>query len=434
MNKTYRCKDIKTDIYEDHFLPTEKIFLMSTLPFPIIWFLFDYFLNEPRLWINAKMNIFVTLSGVLAFFLVRRFRKYYMIIWSAVFTLVNIYLMANTFYVQHKLGYALGLSCGFIFYSLVVVAELRYLLPSVLFMVIFPLFNFSENFQTDALNFYSFYFFIVSVSLFGMFGSYFKFQQVMKDKLNLSIIEKQKNDLEKSNETNRNLIRVLSHDIVNALHISMSSTNLTMRKMKLLNGEEKDLQFVHARLEQVLKSSKTVLHLVESVREWEKIRTGNSNVELKLVSIANALQDSIELVKDKLSQKNISIDKKIENELFIRVNEVVLINNIFQNILSNAIKFSPENSIIKIYTHTDDNHIKINIQDRGIGIPLTLIDKLFDPSKVTSRLGTNNEKGTGFGLSIVKEYMKHFDGDISVDSSVDEDDHGTTFCLMFPRH
>ena len=79
-----------------------------------------------------------------------------------------------------------------------------------------------------------------------------------------------------------------------------------------------------------------------------------------------------------------------------------------------------------------ESHITLNIKDSGVGIPESLLDKIFDPTEKTTRKGTSGEKGTGFGLPIVKESVELFNGIITVRSSTLDHDHGTIFSLRFP--
>ncbi len=103
--------------------------------------------------------------------------------------------------------------------------------------------------------------------------------------------------------------------------------------------------------------------------------------------------------------------------------------------MTNAIKFSPRGSTIKITTKQDvEGQIKVYISDPGVGMSTELVDDLFDLSKPTSRDGTEGERGTGFGMPLVKKFMQKYGGEISINSKPIEDfpnDHGTEICLRF---
>jgi two-component system, sensor histidine kinase LadS len=103
--------------------------------------------------------------------------------------------------------------------------------------------------------------------------------------------------------------------------------------------------------------------------------------------------------------------------------------------MSNSIKFSQKNGAIRIKVMRDQAQAVIRFEDQGIGIPGELIEKLFDPTKATSRPGTANETWAGFGLPIALVYVEQFQGTVKVLSQVacePGDPSGTTFEIRFP--
>ena len=102
------------------------------------------------------------------------------------------------------------------------------------------------------------------------------------------------------------------------------------------------------------------------------------------------------------------------------------------NILSNAIKFSHIGGEIKIIVkNVDDSFIEILISDKGIGMPPDLVKSIFSATKPTTRKGTLGEKGTGFGMPLVKLFMDIYDAKIFVNSKMDKENSGTEFRLVF---
>ena len=105
-------------------------------------------------------------------------------------------------------------------------------------------------------------------------------------------------------------------------------------------------------------------------------------------------------------------------------------NQIFANIVSNAIKFSPHGGEINISFRLEGDCMKIRIRDYGSGIPKEVKANIFSPNKATTKLGTSGEKGTGLGMPIVKEYVDRLDGKIEI-LELDEAEKGTCFELEF---
>ena len=103
--------------------------------------------------------------------------------------------------------------------------------------------------------------------------------------------------------------------------------------------------------------------------------------------------------------------------------------------MSNAIKFSNKGGSIEVKVNTlPDDKIEVVIADHGIGMPEEIKKNIFRSDKQTSRKGTSGEESTGFGMPLVKTYMDHYNGSISVESyeqSLNPEKHGTTYRLIF---
>jgi signal transduction histidine kinase len=115
----------------------------------------------------------------------------------------------------------------------------------------------------------------------------------------------------------------------------------------------------------------------------------------------------------------------------------IIENHIITNVLTNAVKFSPEGSTITVKINELKDFVEIIISDAGMGIPPSLIPHLFDPLIATTRPGTAGEKGTGFGLPIVQKFMRLMHGRVEISSQQKTDSsktHGTDVKLYFKRH
>ena len=129
-------------------------------------------------------------------------------------------------------------------------------------------------------------------------------------------------------------------------------------------------------------------------------------------------------------------NKKINIELLadpdIRVYaDINLIRTVVRNLLSNAIKFTGNGGMITIRVDEWKDCVEIGIQDTGVGINPDIQQKLFDISTKHSTVGTNNEKGTGLGLILCKEFIEQNKGEIRVES---KEGVGTTFIFTLPRY
>jgi len=107
-----------------------------------------------------------------------------------------------------------------------------------------------------------------------------------------------------------------------------------------------------------------------------------------------------------------------------------MLNSILRNILSNAIKFTPKLGQIAITAQQDKNKIKISIQDTGVGMNEETRSKIFDNYELESQPSTDNEKGTGLGMILCKEFVQKHEGEIWVESEINK---GTTFYFSLPN-
>jgi hypothetical protein len=129
------------------------------------------------------------------------------------------------------------------------------------------------------------------------------------------------------------------------------------------------------------------------------------------------------------SNKDIEIQTAIDGPLPKMRLDPDKIEQVLNNLISNAIKYSHPNSTITVQLTREDTHVLLSVQDEGQGIPAEDIDKLFKPFQRTSVQSTAGEKSTGLGLVIVKRIVKGHGGKIWVESEVGE---GSTFFVSLP--
>ena len=226
----------------------------------------------------------------------------------------------------------------------------------------------------------------------------------------------------------KNLLRVVSHDIGNSLFLI--DGNLKLLK-KIENQESKSTRFMN----RLSLGVGNIQEILNQVREVEALQSGKLTVELQKVNIVKELKSSIDFFQERLADKNIGIEfQSTLDSIFIYSDAVSLRNQILNNLISNAIKFSLKDSKIRIVVSTEDDYCFVNIIDTGLGMDQDLLCKIFDSSQKTTRVGTQGESGTGFGMPLIKAYMDYFKGTIDIRSKSIEEHakgHGTTVELRF---
>lgn len=243
----------------------------------------------------------------------------------------------------------------------------------------------------------------------------------------LAEINLKEQQLELRYNENVNMLRMLSHDLANPLQVlGMSVEALSDR----LPPEFSRL------VERMKRSTDTMGQILYLVRELQAFGAGKKELKIEPVCLDEIIEKSRFNFQDKLKEKNITLNYRGSCATTNKVlaEKVSLSNNVFNNLISNAIKFSENNSTIDITISQRDKNVVVQVSDHGIGIPEDILPNLFAYNRETSRPGTMGEKGTGFGLPLVKLFLDLYKVKVSISSVTKEQNslkHGTDIELIF---
>ncbi len=234
------------------------------------------------------------------------------------------------------------------------------------------------------------------------------------------IIKQQNKKLEEANLVKNTLFSVIAHDLRTPFsHI-----------IPLLEMIEKD-QMDQSDFKELAPLIKVNfldnLLLVDNLLLWAKSQLEGFKVNLQPFNTFKLGEELKQFFKESSSQKNITIENYIdENTGILADRETIKI--VLRNLLSNAIKFTSEGGKIKMESRISDDTATISVTDTGVGINQKDVENLFTLINYTT-LGTSNEKGTGMGLKICKDFIELNNGTIQVESVKDV---GTTFSFTLP--
>jgi len=237
--------------------------------------------------------------------------------------------------------------------------------------------------------------------------------------------EQNENQLTEKNQKIQNLLRVVCHDISNPLFI------VENRLIRIIKDEPDE------NLKKTYWAANNIKEIVRDVRNMAKFDE-QKNPQIKEIDLSEILAHIDMLFEEKLYTKEISlnIDDQLKDNLVITGNENAIRNQIFPNLVSNCIKFSfPGNEIDISLSEVNEKTVRITIEDKGIGIPPEIMNNIYEPDSKNSRIGTAGEKGTGFGIPIVKQAMEKIGGTffIESDETYPNPGHGTLYVLEFNR-
>lgn len=222
-------------------------------------------------------------------------------------------------------------------------------------------------------------------------------------------------ELKSINSNNDRMLSVLGHD----LRVPIINLNgISMMALEDNIPQEELAPFIHKINEQ----SKQVLEMLETTLNWAKSNFNSiqpKNVEIDIKTIISAI---LEIHKSTYNSKNITIDLNLDGSGKI-ISDAEIVTIILRNIITNAIKFTPQNGQISI----GFNQNVLTITDNGVGMPPEMIAAILE-NNYTSTRGTNNELGMGMGLQLVLNLAAKINCKIAIQSELGK---GTSISLAF---
>lgn len=224
------------------------------------------------------------------------------------------------------------------------------------------------------------------------------------------------------NDEKNRFLGIASHDLMTPL--STINTYLEFLNEDDLTEDEKN-RFLNI----IGSSTNFMINLINNLLDISKIESGNFTLDLSETDIIKLLTNNIETNKLLANKKQIKINFIKENNIPIIKIDSFKIEQVLNNLISNAIKYSYPNTEIIVSVESTENNITISVKDQGQGIPESEFSKLFKPFQKTSVRTTANEKSTGLGLAIIKNIIDEHNGKIWLESKINE---GTTFFIKLP--
>ncbi|MBK8806631.1 MAG: response regulator [Bacteroidales bacterium] len=230
-------------------------------------------------------------------------------------------------------------------------------------------------------------------------------------------------ELKELNNTKNKLFTIIAHDLKNPMSILIGFSSMLSSNFKTIT-EEKKMSYIKL----IADSSNNIFKQLEQLLSWAMAQSNNLNHNPQNCDIEIIVKEVTTLLSEMAQKKEIEIytSHSLTRMAYI---DAGMISTVVRNLTTNALKFTPQGGRISIVASEVDEMIIVSISDSGVGMTEEQCSKLFRVNENKTTYGTNNEKGTGLGLVICKEFVEKNGGTIAVESQLNK---GTTFTFTMP--
>ncbi|SNZ01286.1 hybrid sensor histidine kinase/response regulator [Flagellimonas pacifica] len=237
-------------------------------------------------------------------------------------------------------------------------------------------------------------------------------------------IEEQAQNLKQSNNLKDRMFSIIGHDLRSPLSAAKLKMDFIMRGII----DPKDDKFLDETVYDLLKTMDEALNLLQNLLGWAKSESDQIQMIPEQLNLNELVEQTFRLLKLGSDHKKIEMQNNVPEGLFAFADNN-MIKTVLRNIMSNAIKFTPVEGVIKVNGKLKKDNLVIEIEDNGNGIPKEDIKKILNPNEHFSKLGTEKEPGTGLGLILCQNFVTKNGGELKIRSKVGE---GSTFYFDLP--
>jgi len=229
--------------------------------------------------------------------------------------------------------------------------------------------------------------------------------------------------LKELNATKDKFFSIIAHDL-------RSPFNGILALSEFLRNDVQDLdaESIREYSEHIYTSAKQAFGLLENLLNWANTQQGGLQFTPKKLWINDLIAREIDNLRSNADQKGILLEKRIDGDIIIEADEKML-ETVIRNLISNALKFTHKGGSITVQASLKSGLMELVITDTGIGMSEKVLENLFKIDKGLTVAGTQNEKGSGLGLIICKEFVERHGGELYVESELGK---GSRFSFTIP--
>ena len=230
-------------------------------------------------------------------------------------------------------------------------------------------------------------------------------------------------ELKKLNATKDKFFSIIAHDLKNPFHaISGSAEFMEMEYLSMDDATR--MEFIKV----IKNSSKNASTLLENLLQWARSQTNSISYNPEYFDINIIAYETMQLLRTNADNKKIHLKNNVKSNAFVFADRN-MITTVLRNLINNAIKFTPAEGTISVFTNLVADIMELIVSDTGVGMDETTKNKLFRIDQHVTNQGTSGEAGTGLGLIICKEFIDKNNGAIRVESEIGK---GSGFIISLP--
>jgi len=240
-----------------------------------------------------------------------------------------------------------------------------------------------------------------------------------------TLLQLKNTQLLEANAKKDKFFSIIAHDLKSPFSILMGYSATLLEHFEHLETEK-----IKQGITTINRNATRAYDLLVDLLMWALSHSGRMEYKLEEIDLGQITSENIELLQDRAKEKGITISSKIKKDLML-YSDKNMVSTVLRNLLTNAVKFTSKGGVVKVSSEAEKDKLKITVSDTGMGISEENINRLFRLDTFYSTLGSDNEKGSGMGLILCKEFINILKGEIWVESELNK---GSRFIFTLPVH
>lgn len=242
------------------------------------------------------------------------------------------------------------------------------------------------------------------------------------EKANLKLQNSEKH-LKKLNSTKDKFFSIIGHDLRNPLNALLGFSELISGNSRDYTSEE-----IQRYSKIINEAAKNIHLLIENLLEWSRSQSGNIDYNPEMTYLLPMIEEIFKVFEIHADKKGVDMLSEIPDDISVYADRNLL-STILRNLINNAVKFTPNGGQVRVFCEQADSEITISVEDTGIGMSEQQMENLFQLKSNVTMPGTSEEKGTGLGLILCREFVDMHNGKIWATSKPKE---GSIFSFTLP--